>query len=149
MFHYVGRTKNLNETAPLRKLPHWAGGKNRVRRNPTMTNQGQFIGEAITPVLTESLDAGRMSFGEPALPGEFRWSGGSFVIAGVVRRWKEHGPCRNGGRESYLRKHWFEVVASDGRTIKLYFERQPARGKKPGARDRWQLFSISGGSLPG
>ena len=98
-----------------------------------MTSPGAFIGEAITPVMTEAADTGRMAFGEPALPGEFRWRGGSFTIAGVVRRRKEHGACRNGSRESYLRKHWFEVVAGDGRTMTLYFERQPGRGGKPGA----------------
>ena len=118
-----------------------------------MSDHDEFFGEAITPVMMEGVDPGRMAAGEPALPGAFRWRGGSFTIAGVTRRWKEHGPCRHGSGEAYLRKHWFEVVIGDGRTMKIYFERQPGSGRRAAAGSRgggrWRLFSISGGQEPG
>ena len=69
-----------------------------------------------------------MGRGGPALPGAFRRRGGSFTVAGVTRCWRELGPCRHGSGEAYLRKHWFEVVAGDGRTLTIYFERQPRSG---------------------
>jgi len=46
-----------------------------------MSGHDEFIGEAITPVMTEGVDPGRMAAGEPALPGAFRWRGGSFTIS--------------------------------------------------------------------
>jgi hypothetical protein len=51
-----------------------------------MTASERSIGEAITPVLTDAADRGRMGFGEPALPGKFRWRGRSVTIA-TVDRW--------------------------------------------------------------
>ena len=114
-----------------------------------MIPRARFIGELLTPVLTGAADTGRMGHGEPALPGAFRWRGGSFTVAGVTRRWKEHGPCRHGSGEAYLRKHWFELITGDGRTATIYFERQPGRGGvRSGTsrlRSRWRLFSIDDG----
>ena len=42
---------------------------------------------ALSRWLREAADA--------ALPGGFRWREGSFTVAGVLRRWREHGPCRH------------------------------------------------------
>ncbi|HSS46938.1 MAG TPA: DUF6504 family protein [Burkholderiales bacterium] len=98
----------------------------------------QFVGEAIKPVVS-TCDTSRMAVGEPGLPREFLWRGRTIKVAAALRTWRETGKCRNGSPELYVRKHWFEVVATSGGTMKLYFERQPRRGQK-GAR--WWLFSI-------
>ncbi len=106
-----------------------------------MDPRPQFIGAPITPVLTDLADAAGLGRGEPALPGAFRWRGGSITVAGVTRRWRQCGPCRHGSGEAYLRRHWFEVVAGDGRTLTIYFERQPRGGAGGRTRGRWTLFT--------
>jgi hypothetical protein len=98
----------------------------------------QFISAAIQPV-AETLDAARMSAGEPGLPRQFRWGSQTIEIVQVLKTWRETGPCRHGSGEQYVRKHWFEVLTDSGDTMKIYFERQP-RSKKN--KRRWWLFTI-------
>ena len=86
----------------------------------------QFISAAIQPV-AGTFDAARMSTGEPGLPRQFRWRSQTIQIARVLKTWRETGPCRHGSGESYVRKHWFEVLTDSGDTMKIYFERQPDR----------------------
>lgn len=99
----------------------------------------RFIGEDIKPVAT-TFDTARMAAGEPGLPQEFLWRGRTVEIEAVLRTWHETGKCDHGSPEQYVRKHWYEVVTTDGETMKIYFERHPRRGQK-GAR--WRLFSMS------
>jgi len=99
----------------------------------------RFVDEALIPVL-ETADTSRMAMGEPGLPREFIWRGQTVEVAAVLRTWHTTGKCRHGSPEMYVRKHWYEVLDSDGAVMKIYFERQPRRGEK-GAR--WWLFSIS------
>ncbi len=103
----------------------------------------QFISEPIKPV-PSTLDAERMAAGEPGLPAEFIWHGETLVIARVCRSWRETGPCRHGSGEQYVRKHWYEVLDNRGRTLKIYFERNP-RGKQ--RRTRWRLYSANDNAL--
>jgi phosphoribosylglycinamide formyltransferase-1 len=98
----------------------------------------QFISAAIRPVV-ETLDAVRMSTGEPGLPRQFRWRGRTIQITQVLRTWRETGPCHHGSGEAYVRKHWFEVLTDSGETMKIYFERQ-RRSRNNTAR--WWLFTI-------
>ncbi len=98
----------------------------------------QFISAAIQPV-GETIDAARMSMGEPGLPRQFRWGTQTIEIARVLRTWRKTGPCHHGSGESYVRKHWFEVLTERGDTMKIYFERQPRSGKN---KRRWWLFTI-------
>ncbi|HEY6873005.1 MAG TPA: DUF6504 family protein [Geobacteraceae bacterium] len=100
----------------------------------------RFVSEAITPVVA-TIDTSAMSAGEPGLPHRFLWHGRTVEIVTLLRSWHETGRCSHGSPEMYVRKHWFEVITADGETMKIYFERQPRRGKK-GAR--WWLFSIRG-----
>lgn len=97
----------------------------------------RFIGEAITPV-AGSFAPAAMAAGEPGLPQAFVWRGRTVEVVAVLRRWHDTGPCSHGSGEMYVRKHWFEVATTAG-TLKLYFERQPRRGR---AGRRWWLFSI-------
>jgi phosphoribosylglycinamide formyltransferase-1 len=100
-----------------------------------------FIAEALEP-LTGEVDTARMALGEPGLPAAFRWRGRRIEVLEVLRSWRETGPCSHGSRELYLRKHWFELATSCGR-VRIYFERQPRRGKKG---HRWWLYSMEGGA---
>ena len=38
-----------------------------------------------------------------------------------------------------MRKHWYEVLADSGETMRIYFERQPRPRKN---KSRWWLFSV-------
>ena len=97
-----------------------------------------FVSESIAPVVS-GIDPGLMASGGPGLPSEFTWRGKPLKVAGVLRTWRETGPCRNGSSESYVRKHWFEVQTTSNQRAKIYFERQPlGRNRKK----RWWLFSI-------
>ena len=98
----------------------------------------EFIGAPITPVV-ETINAARMSAGEPGLPRQFRWKSQTIQIASVLKTWRDTGPCHHGSGERYVRKHWFEVLTDSGETMKIYFERQ-ARSR--GNRSRWWLFTV-------
>jgi phosphoribosylglycinamide formyltransferase-1 len=98
----------------------------------------RFISEAIKPV-TETADTSRMAIGGPGLLRKFVWRGRTVTVTAVLSTWRETGKCHHGSPEMYVRKHWYEVVTESDGTMKLYFERQPRRGRK-GAR--WWLFSI-------
>ena len=98
----------------------------------------RFVDEAIIPVVAK-FDTARMAVGEPGLPREFLWRGRTVEIVAVLRTWRETGKCRHGSPEMYVRKHWFEVVTASDGTMKIYFDRQPRRGRKD---PRWWLFSV-------
>jgi hypothetical protein len=105
----------------------------------------KFISAAIQPV-AETLDAARMSAGEPGLPREFRWKRETIRIQRVLKTWRETGPCHHGSGEAYVRKHWFEALADSGDTMTIYFERQARSGK---IKSRWWLFSVSSAESEG
>ena len=98
----------------------------------------QFISAAIKPIVG-TFDAARMSTGEPGLPRQFRWRSQTIQIAQVLKTWRETGPCHHGSGESYVRKHWFEVLTDGGDRMKIYFERQP-RSRR--INSRWWLFIV-------
>lgn len=97
----------------------------------------RFISEALEPI-TAGADTARMATGEPGLPEAFRWRGRLVEVRQVLRSWHESGRCSHGSPELYLRRHWFELETNCGR-LKVYFERQPHRGKKG---PRWWLYSM-------
>jgi hypothetical protein len=100
---------------------------------------GSFISEPILPVDT-SFDISGMAQGEPGLPQKFRWREKEFDVAEVLERWKEHGDCRHGSGERYVRKYGYRVRTTDGAVMKLYFQRSTCKGKL--ARARWWIHSI-------
>jgi phosphoribosylglycinamide formyltransferase-1 len=99
-----------------------------------------FVSEPLIPVTTTA-DLASAPTGGPVLPREFVWRKGRLHIATVLCTWRETGPCKHGSAETYVRKHWFEVVTTSHQTARIYFERQP-RGRKP--TQRWWLFTIEG-----
>ena len=86
----------------------------------------QFVGTAIQPV-AGTLDASRMSAGEPGLPRQFRWGQRTVTIVQVLRSWRETGPCHHGSGETYVRKHWYEVLTDSGETMKSTSSGSPGR----------------------
>lgn len=100
----------------------------------------RFVDEPLEPA-AETADTALMAGGGPGLPRKFLWRGRTVEVAALLRIWSETGSCRHGSGERYVRKHWFEVETTDGATMKIYFERQPRRGRK---EPRWWLFTVSG-----
>ncbi|MDD5199432.1 MAG: DUF6504 family protein [Terrimicrobiaceae bacterium] len=99
-----------------------------------------FFSEALVPD-RESFDPSRMAMGEPGLPGKFRWRNRELVVAEVLERWKEHGDCRHGSGERYLRRHGYRLRTADGLVMRIYFQRSFGRSSSRVA-SRWWLHSI-------
>jgi hypothetical protein len=101
-----------------------------------------FISEPILPV-EASFDTGGMARGEPGLPRKFRWRKKEFIVAEVLEQWKEHGDCRHGSGERYVRKHGYRVRTTEGAIFRIYFQRSQGRGRLP-IKSRWWIHSIEG-----
>ena len=99
----------------------------------------QFVSEPITPV-AGSCDPAAMSRGEPGLPSGFVWRDKEYAVTDVLEAWKESGPCRSGGGERYLRKHWWRIRTGNGVEMTIYFERQ-SRSKSQD-KTRWWLYTV-------
>lgn len=107
--------------------------------------KAQFVSEPVTPV-AGTMDSAGMARGEPGLPQRFVWRDEEYTVAAVLERWKETSGCRSGADEQYVRKHWFKIRTTDGKEMKLYFERQ-ARSKAQ-RKSRWWLFTVSSCEAP-
>jgi phosphoribosylglycinamide formyltransferase-1 len=105
-----------------------------------MLMPSSFISEPILPV-EASFDTGGMARGEPGLPQKFRWRNQEFIVSEVLERWKEHGDCRHGSGERYVRKHGYRVRTAEGVVFRLYFQRSAGRGKLP-IKSRWWIHSV-------
>jgi len=103
------------------------------------TSHEEFVSEPITPVRGSSA-ASAMARGEPGLPRRFTWRDTEYRVTGVVRSWKTSGPCRNGSREVYLRRHWHRVVTDPPAVMTLYCERTPFDVRRP--KGRWYLYTL-------
>jgi Domain of unknown function (DUF6504) len=99
----------------------------------------EFISEPIKPV-QGTFDTGGMTRGEPGLPGRFIWRDKEYIVAELLEKWKQTGPCKSGSPEMYLRKHWFRVRCTDGTEMTIYFERQPRA--KVQRKTRWWLYTV-------
>ena len=99
----------------------------------------EFISEQIKPVAGTS-DPNAMLQGLPGLPQRFRWRDQEYILAEVLETWKEDGPCKSGGPEKYLRKHWYKIKTIDGTEMKIYFERQLR--SQSHTYKRWWLYTI-------
>ena len=99
----------------------------------------EFVSEPIKPV-AGTFEPGAMTRGEPGLPERFKWRDKEYIVADVLEAWKELGPCRSGGNERYLRKHWFRIRTENALEMTIYFARQP-RAKRQN-KTRWWLYTI-------
>src|SRR5579863_6962686 len=102
-----------------------------------------FVSEPIVPEAgTADVDA--MARAEPGPPTSFTWRGKRYDIARVLLTWKSHGEDRG---DTYVRRHWFDVVTKSGERMRIYFDRNPGRS---GSRvSRWWLYAIDESGLPG
>jgi phosphoribosylglycinamide formyltransferase-1 len=100
----------------------------------------EFVSEPITP-LEASFDAAGMARGEPGLPQQFRWRKKVYLVVQVLEQGKEHGNCRHGSGERYVRRHTYRVRTADGTLFQLYFQRSFGRGRLQ-ARRRWWVRSV-------
>ena len=98
-----------------------------------------FVSEPIVPV-PGTFDTAGMSRGEPGVPRQFRWRRKLFTVAQHLESWRDHGDCRNGSGERYVRRHIYRVRTDDGSILRLYFQRTTGRGPAP--KTRWWLHSI-------
>lgn len=105
-------------------------------------NAEEFICEEMTPVPGTG-DVAAMSRREPGLPGRFTWRGDEYRIAGVIRKWTSSGPCRSGGGEMYLRRHWYKVLTDSPTVMTIYCDRQAKNRKRPKAR--WWIYTVESG----
>ncbi len=101
----------------------------------------EFVSEPIKPV-AGTFEPDAMTRGEPGLPGRFIWRDKEYEVADVLEVWKELGPCKSGGPEKYLRKHWFRIRTVNGLIMTIYFERQPRA--KSQSKMRWWLYTVIG-----
>ncbi len=102
----------------------------------------RFVSEEIKPMPGE-FDFPRAAPGEPAIPRRFRWRGAILEVADVKGQWKDTAPCTHGSGERYVRRHWYDIVTSDGRAMRLYFERKVRSPRE--AKRRWWIFSETAG----
>jgi hypothetical protein len=99
-----------------------------------------FVSEPLTP-LGGSFDTALMAQGEPGLPQRFRWRSREWHIATVLEKWKDHGDCRNGSDERYVRRHVFRVQTEEGPLLQIYFQRTMGRSSGK-SRLRWWVYSV-------
>ena len=99
-----------------------------------------FISEPILPI-EASFDTSGMARGEPGLPQKFCWRKKEYVVAEVLEKWKDHGDCKHGSGERYLRKHGYRVRTTKGLVMILYFQRSQGRGKLS-TKSRWWIQSV-------
>ena len=100
----------------------------------------EFISEPLKPI-AGTFNCAAMTRGEPGLPSRFTWRDSEYEVDEVLEAWKETGPCKSGGPEMYLRKHWYRIRTASGAEMKLYFERQARSGRE--RTRRWWLYTIS------
>jgi phosphoribosylglycinamide formyltransferase-1 len=113
-----------------------------VQGMPCTNDTGErFVGEQIMPV-AGSFASRAMSRGEPGLPRCFVWRNTPYEVAEVLQTWKESGPCKSGGPEIYLRKHWWRVRTAGGLDMTIYFERQQRSRRQE--KSRWWLYTVAG-----
>jgi hypothetical protein len=99
----------------------------------------EFVSEPIKPAAA-TFDTAAMTRREPGFPQRFIWRDTEYTLAAVLENWKEDGPCRSGGGEMYLRKHWYKILTEQGVRMTIYFDRQ-ARSRQKG-KPRWWLYTI-------
>lgn len=104
--------------------------------------KSRFVSEAIKLIGGE-MDSSVSQAGAPGVPTRFIWRDEEVVVEKVVDMWRETGACSSSSgarKEMYARKHWFQVVTTDGREMRLYYERQPR--SRAESKKRWWLHSI-------
>jgi hypothetical protein len=98
-----------------------------------VTSSKRFVSEPLVPSV-----AGAAVGGEPQLPPAFTWRDETLHVKRLIATGRSTKEDRG---DVYLKRHWFEFEADDGRIATVYFD----RSAKPG-RPRWWLYSLT--SIP-
>ncbi|HEY8298365.1 MAG TPA: DUF6504 family protein [Candidatus Baltobacteraceae bacterium] len=93
----------------------------------------RFVSEPIEPA-DASFDPETLARGEPALPAAFRWRDELLSIASTAQMRKSTKVDRG---DTYVKRHYFDVILTDGRKASIYFERQAKRN-----HPRWHLYTL-------
>lgn len=137
-------------------------GVKETGRNPT---REEFICEQLRPRAGTG-SAVMASHREPGLPTHFIWRDETYEVVGLIEAWKTDSPCRHGGGEMYLRRHWYrirvrrqgpcraddqaalgpvdqartpEACGGSHRIVTIYCDRQAKSGRKP--KSRWWVYT--------
>jgi len=103
------------------------------------TDHAEFVCEPLVPVKGTG-EATAMAAGKAGLPGRFTWRGRAYRIVGVISSWKRSGPCRSGGNEMYLRRHYYKILTDPHAVMTVYCDRQVKDRKHPKAI--WWVYTV-------
>jgi len=108
-------------------------------RQPVAESHAEFVCEELIPE-AGTADVAMMTRGEPGLPSRFTWRDEAFEVVGVIETWKSQSPCRHGGGEMYLRRHWYKIQVRPRRVMTVYCDRQAKNRRKP--KSRWWVYTV-------
>jgi hypothetical protein len=91
-----------------------------------------FVGKALEP--EGALDPDTLAQGEPSLPRAFTWDKDRLEVSTLRKTWRSTKDDRG---DTYVKKHWFEFEATDGRIAVVYFDRGARKGTA-----RWWLYTL-------
>jgi hypothetical protein len=115
-----------------------------MTEGPTSERES-FIGEPIVPK-PGTFDAAAMATGAPGLPRVFTWRGEEYEVAAVLETWRSQEPGAGMDKKHmYVRKHWYRIRTTSGKTMTVYFDRKPL-GRRGKSKQRWHLFSAGQGA---
>lgn len=97
-----------------------------------VTTVRRFVSEAIVPAGEGFVTAASGS--EPPVPRAFLWGSRKLSIAAVVRSWRSTKTDRG---DAYLKRHWYELRATSGEKLEVYYDRESRRGAAS-----WWLYTI-------
>jgi len=92
----------------------------------------KFVSRPLVPIDEGFVTAA--SGGEPPVPRAFRWDDERLVIRAVLRAWRSTKADRG---DTYLKRHWFELLTETGKKVEVYYDRATRRGAS-----RWWLYTI-------
>ena len=96
-----------------------------------------FVSEQLIPA-PGCGDLAAMATGVPGAPTRFQWRGDDHVLTQICSSWKSTGKELG---ETYLRRHYFEIVTDTGWRMTIYCERQTKNRAKPKAR--WWVYKAT------
>ena len=99
--------------------------------------ENEFVSEELVPI-PGTADTAAMSRGEPGLPLRFRWRKQEHTVVEVLRTWKS---SKMDMGESYLKRHWYEILTDSRLQLTIYCERQQRSSGRP--KSRWWVYTIT------
>jgi len=134
--------------SPISPRRNSDGRRLRLRIRMTTKHNEEFVSEAMTPVAGTG-DAGAMARGEPGIPSRFTWRDTEYSLVGVMETWKTSSPCKHGGGEVYLRRHWYRILTDPPAVMTVYCTRQaPRSNTRNRPKPRWWIYTVAPADPP-